>query len=174
MKCLSCFLKPFNKQESGDIPSMQKASDKLKLAAILATATLVTGCISAKTQPVEEIAPAEPIAVVEAPPVVEAVETGPVVAEELTSWTVVEGNNLWGIASEEEVYNVPEKWPLIYKENLDKIMDPDLIFPGQVFTIPRNSSASEVDAAINHAKTRGAWTVGPVEPSDKAYLKNAN
>lgn len=69
-------------------------------------------------------------------------------------------------------FTVPEKWPLIYKSNLDQIEDADLIYPGQVLVIPRGSSQSEIDAAINHAKTRGAWAVGPIEASDKEYLKN--
>ncbi len=87
------------------------------------------------------------------------------------SWTVVRGNHLWGIANNNDVYNVPEKWPLIYKANRNKIKDPDLIFPGQVFVIPQNSSQSEVSDAVKHAKSRGAWSVGPIETTDKNYLK---
>lgn len=155
---------------------MQKASDKefsaLKLAAILLAGGLATGCISAKSPPTEEAAAAAAPAPVEE--VVEAavveIEAEP---EALMGWTVVEGNNLWGIACKEEVYNVPQQWPLIYKANLDQIKDADLIYPGQVLAIPRDSSQSEIDAAINHAKTRGAWAVGPIEASDGVYLNNA-
>ena len=154
---------------------MQKASENIllitKLSAVLLAATLATGCISAKSPPTEEAAAAEPAA-----PVVAETAAAPAPAaepEELTSWTVVEGNNLWGIACKEEVYNVPEKWPLIYKANLDQIEDADLIYAGQVLAIPRDSSQSEIDSAINHAKTRGAWAVGPVEASDQEYLKNS-
>ena len=46
----------------------------------------------------------------------------------------------------------------------------DLIYPGQVFDIDRDASSSEIDAAVTHAKTRGAWSVGTVEVSDEAYL----
>ncbi len=150
---------------------MSKASDKinqgLKLTAILAAAALATGCISAKSKPTAPAEPAEPAVVEEAP---EAAPVTEVVEPQLTSWTVVEGNNLWGIACKEEVYNVPEKWPLIYKANLDQIKDADLIYPSQVLDIPRDSSQSEIDSAITHAKTRGAWAVGPVEASDQAYI----
>ena len=153
---------------------MQNASDKLlsglKLIAILAAAALATGCISAKSQPTEEAAAAEPAAGGDS----STADGGTAASSDLlTSWTVVEGNNLWGIACKEEVYNVPEKWPLIYKANLDQIEDADLIYPGQVLAIPRDSSQSEIDAAINHAKTRGAWAVGPIEATDKEYLKNS-
>ncbi len=155
---------------------MQKASEKinsgLKLTAILAAAILVTGCISAKSKPTEEAAAAEPAAAVE-PVAAAAVEPAAAMSDELTSWTVVGGDNLWSIASKEEVYNVPEKWPLIYKANLDQIEDADLIFAGQVLAIPRDSSQSQIDAAINHAKTRGAWALGPIEASDIAYRENS-
>ena len=73
----------------------------------------------------------------------------------------MEGNNLWMISGHEEVYQVPEQWPLIYKANLDQIRDADLIYPGQVLTIPRDMSQSDIDGAIHHAKTRGEWSPGP-------------
>ncbi|HHJ14761.1 MAG TPA: LysM peptidoglycan-binding domain-containing protein [Gammaproteobacteria bacterium] len=83
---------------------------------------------------------------------------------------VVRGDSLWSISGKPDVYNNPYQWPLIYKANRDQIKDADLIYPGQVFTVNRNPSAAEVDAAIEHARTRGAWSIGVVEESDKAYL----
>ncbi len=84
-------------------------------------------------------------------------------------YTVVRGDNLWDISGKDSIYGNPYQWPLIYKANADQIKDADLIYPGQVFEIP-NASASEIDAAIQHAKTRGAWSIGVVEESDKQYL----
>ena len=160
---------------------MRNAPDNLisvfKGLAVIFAGLLLAGCLSAKTAPTEEAPPAEPAPEPAAPvePVVEATpEPAPAPEpepEELTSWTVSAGENLWGIAALEEVYNVPEKWPLIYKSNLDQIEDPDLIFPGQVLDIPRGYSQGEADAAIEHARTRGAWAVGPIEASDLEYLK---
>ncbi len=86
------------------------------------------------------------------------------------SYSVVRGDNLWNISGKDEVYADPYQWPLIYKTNRDKIKDADLIHPGQVLDIDQNASASEIDAAINHAKTRGAWSVGDTEQSDRDYL----
>ena len=147
-------------------------NSKLKLTAILFGAILATGCISAKSKPTEAAAPAAPAVVAEEVVAVESVE---VVEEEVTvepkTWTVVAGDSLWSISSLEEVYNVPEQWPLIYKSNLDQIVDADLIYPGQVLAIPR-AEQDEIDAAIEHARTRGAWEIGPVEATDKAYLLN--
>jgi len=88
----------------------------------------------------------------------------------VSSYSVVRGDNLWSISGKDEVYADPYQWPLIYKTNRDKIKDADLIHPGQVLDVDQNASASEVDAAVNHAKTRGAWSLGDTEQSDRDYL----
>ncbi|MEJ2359833.1 MAG: LysM peptidoglycan-binding domain-containing protein [Gammaproteobacteria bacterium] len=86
------------------------------------------------------------------------------------TYSVVKGDNLWNISAKPGIYNNPYEWPLIYKANSAKIKDADLIYPGQVFNINTNPSSADVAAAVHHAKTRGAWTLGKVEASDKAYL----
>jgi len=88
------------------------------------------------------------------------------------SYTVVRGDTLWGISGSSAGYNDPYQWPLIYRANQDQIDDADLIYPGQNLTIEADPSMSDVDAAIRHAKTRGAWSLGVVEESDKRYLAN--
>ena len=88
----------------------------------------------------------------------------------VSSYSVTRGDNLWSISGKDEVYADPYQWPLIYKTNRDKIKDADLIYPGQVLDIDQNASASEIDAAVNHAKTRGAWSLGDTEQSDSDYL----
>jgi nucleoid-associated protein YgaU len=88
----------------------------------------------------------------------------------MDSYTVVRGDSLWGISARSDIYGNPYQWPLIYKTNRNQIKDADLIYPGQQFDIERNASAMEIDAAINHARTRGAWSLGVVEDSDMAYL----
>ncbi len=85
-------------------------------------------------------------------------------------YQVVSGDNLWDISAKAEVYSNPYQWPLIYKANKDQIKDADLIYPGQNLSIDQGASASEIDAAVNHAKTRGSWSIGVVESSDTDYL----
>jgi nucleoid-associated protein YgaU len=85
-------------------------------------------------------------------------------------YSVVKGDNLWRISAKPNIYNNPFQWPLIYKANSSKIKDADLIYPGQVFAINTSPSSADVAAAVRHAKTRGAWSLGKVEESDKAYL----
>jgi len=96
----------------------------------------------------------------------------PAVADEsmsLGSYLVITGDNLWNIAGRDAVYGNPYQWPLIYKANSGQIKDADLIYAGQTLDIPKASDA-ESAAAIEHAKTRGAWTVGETEASDLDYL----
>ncbi len=95
----------------------------------------------------------------------EPVEESPYIG----GYLVVDGDNLWNIAGQSSVYGNPYQWPLIYKANSDQIEDADLIYPGQYFNIPKAMGA-EADAAIEHAKTRGAWTLGETEASDIQYL----
>jgi nucleoid-associated protein YgaU len=49
------------------------------------------------------------------------------------------GNSLWRIAR--ETYGGGILYTLIYRANRDRIADPDLIYPGQVFTLPPRPSA---------------------------------
>ncbi len=91
-------------------------------------------------------------------------------AGKVSSYSVQGGDNLWNISGKDEVYANPYQWPLIYKTNRSQIKDADLIRPGQVLDIDQNASSAEINAAINHAKTRGAWSVGDVEQSDLDYL----
>ncbi len=85
-------------------------------------------------------------------------------------YEVMAGDNLWNIAGKSDVYADPYRWPLIFKANADQIQDADLIYPGQQLQVDRNPSAAAVDAAVQHARTRGAWSLGVVEESDKAFL----
>jgi len=57
-----------------------------------------------------------------------------------TQWRVFRGESLWRIASYPEVYGTGTQWPRIYRANRDQIRDPNLIFPNQVFVIPRDDN----------------------------------
>jgi nucleoid-associated protein YgaU len=88
----------------------------------------------------------------------------------VSTYKVISGDSLWRISGKDQIYGNPYQWPLIYKANRDQIKDADLIYPGQELSIQMNPSQADIDAAVNHAKTRGAWEVGVTEESDKAYL----
>jgi LysM repeat protein len=75
-------------------------------------------------------------------------------------YTVMRGDTLWGISGRTPIYDNPFMWPLIYKANRDQIRDPDLIYPSQVFAIPRDYSQEEANSAVRRAHTRGPWRLG--------------
>lgn len=50
------------------------------------------------------------------------------------TYTVKKGDTLWAIAS--KYYGSGAQYTKIYNANTDKISNPNLIYPGQVFTIP--------------------------------------
>lgn len=88
----------------------------------------------------------------------------------LDIYTVSKGDSLWAISAKNDVYADPYQWPLIYKSNSDSIKDADLIFPGQVLAINTSPSPGDVQAAISHARNRGAWSIGIGEGSDREFL----
>ncbi len=59
-----------------------------------------------------------------------------VVIPKEVNYTVVKGDCLWCIAQKTKFYGNGFAWPMIYKANRDKIRNPNLIYPKQVFSIP--------------------------------------
>jgi nucleoid-associated protein YgaU len=57
------------------------------------------------------------------------------------TYTVKSGDSLSRIAKSQ--YGDASKWKRIYEANKDKIKNPDLIYPGQEFTIPDAPSDTE-------------------------------
>ena len=146
-----------------------KHTDTLKALLLVAAAATISACATQQKEPVKEASKAE----APAPEPVAAPAPTPApapAAAAMGSYEVARGDNLWNIAGQSRVYGNPYQWPLIYKANSSKIKDADLIYPGQNFDINRAATVAEIDAAVNHAKTRGAWSIGAVEASDKAYL----
>lgn len=102
-----------------------------------------TGTVAAEpaTSPGSGVAPAAPEQVAGG---IAPVPTAPAGAEEpatdiaspvrLGLVTVQPGNTLWGIASDR--YGQGVLYVRLFEANRDRIRDPDLIYPGQVFTLP--------------------------------------
>src|SRR5439155_9767553 len=52
------------------------------------------------------------------------------------TYTVQPGNNLWQISR--RAYGVGTRYLIIYSANLSQIRDPERIYPGQVFKLPKS------------------------------------
>jgi nucleoid-associated protein YgaU len=62
------------------------------------------------------------------------------------SYTVVKDDFLIKISSMQRIYGSEDHWRRIYRANRDKISDPNLIFPDQIFLIPRGNPESHTVA----------------------------
>lgn len=68
--------------------------------------------------------------------------------QQVATHTVVRGDTLWDLA--QRYYDNPWDWRRIYEANQDKIRDPNLIYPDQVFAIP-GRAAEVTDVAVEAA-----------------------
>lgn len=58
-----------------------------------------------------------------------------VVIPRIDTRQIVRGDNLWRIS--EATYGFGQRYTVIFGANRDKIRDPDLIYPGQIFVLPK-------------------------------------
>ena len=153
------------------------------LMILAATGIFATGCVTAKqaSQAASEGTQATPApattatataTVTPAPATTTTTAVTPA-PQGIVGYVVQKGDHLWGISAKPAVYGDPYQWPLLYKRNRDEIYDPDLIYPGQVLHIERDLSQTQINIAVNHAKTRGAWVLGEIEATDIQYLRKA-
>lgn len=82
---------------------------------------------------------------------------------------IVKGDSLWDILAKSDVYGTPYQWPLIYKNNHNKIKDVDLIYPGQQLAIDSNATEEIFSVAVLHAKLRDSWSLNSKSVSDSKY-----
>lgn len=140
--------------------------------------TAIDSANQAKDQANEELAAwreeQEAAQAKKAEPVSQSVANGTLTAApdaDRGTYRVGRGDSLWDIAAADAIYGDPFAWPLIYKHNSGKIDDADLIYPDQELMIRWDVGSAAMDAAVRHAKTRGAWSLGEVEAADSEYLQ---
>ena len=120
-------------------PAAADAAPGVEAAPVDATAAIPDAAPVTETAEAVEIAPAAPAAVADAAAVtveLTAVEPTAVAPAKPApvSVTVQPGYTLWGIAQQN--FGDGVLYVQVFEANKDKIKDPDLIYPGQVFTIP--------------------------------------
>lgn len=80
-----------------------------------------------------------------------------------TSYNVKEGETLWTISAQPQVYADGLLWPLLYQANRDQIKDPRQIFPGQTLSIRRDMTDKDLEDARQKARESDIFPVpGPV------------
>jgi len=94
---------------------------------------------------------------VPAPP--KLVPKQPQKTEPITSYSVGEGETLWTISAQPQVYGDGLLWPLLYQANRDQIKDPRQIFPGQVLSIRRDMSDKDIEDARQRARESDIFPV---------------
>jgi len=74
-------------------------------------------------------------------------------------YTVVKGDHLWGIAGKSQHFGNSFAWPVLYQANRDQIKDPDLIYPNQVFKVPKLTEEEKA----KYEKLRTNYKPAPVQ-----------
>jgi nucleoid-associated protein YgaU len=82
----------------------------------------------------------------------------------VNSYTVGEGETLWTISAQPQVYGDGLLWPLLYQANRDQIKDPRQIFPGQTLSIPRDMTEKELEDARQKARESDIFPVPGAGP----------
>ena len=108
-------------------------------AAAAPAAEVVANAPTATAQVAEVVAntPTTPTAPAAPTPATEVAATAPAAptpTPRVSLITVQPGHTLWHISRER--YGAGEQYVIIYRANRSQIRDPDLIYPGQIFTLP--------------------------------------
>jgi nucleoid-associated protein YgaU len=74
-------------------------------------------------------------------------------------YTVVRGDHLWGISGKPQHFGNSFAWPVLYNANRDQIKNPDLIYPNQVFRVPKLTEEEKA----KYDKLRANYKPAPVQ-----------
>ncbi len=77
----------------------------------------------------------------------------------VSSYIVGEGETLWTISAQPQVYNEGLLWPLLYQANRDQIKDPRQIFPGQALSIRRDMTEKDLEDVRQKARESDIFPV---------------
>lgn len=126
------FETPFKRE----VPNQELAAAQPEAAAATEAVTETTTEVAAEAGTASQAQEPE-VAAVSEPAAAETTAAEPAVAEPAApiTITVQPGLTLWAIAREN--YGDGVLYVQVFEANRDKIKDPDLIYPGQVFTVPQ-------------------------------------
>lgn len=124
---------------------------------VLITAFSMAGCATTSKTQTADASALKPVVASKAP-----VKKTHVKKSAPGTITIEKGQTLWSIAQSGAGFGKACNWPLLYKANKSDVQDPDLIYPGQVLSVPKGVPAVESDNAC-----KAAGTYGPYEPHTK-------
>ena len=114
-----------------DLPGLGAGAHKLRIDATGSAGKVIARAETAFEQPDQIVVAKSGDAVPAASDAPEAAGRG---GDAVNVVQIVRGNTLWAIAR--EVYGNGVLYVRVFDANRDQIRNPDLIYPGQVFTIP--------------------------------------
>ena len=68
-------------------------------------------------------------------------------------YIVQPGDTLWDIASDKKIYGDPFMWPLLYKYNIARVDDPNIIEPQLKLIVKQQPQSVEVEDTLERART---------------------
>ncbi|MCL2643474.1 MAG: LysM peptidoglycan-binding domain-containing protein [Candidatus Bathyarchaeota archaeon] len=91
------------------------------------------------------------------------------VTDETQTYTVVEGDTLWSISV--KYYGNGKLYPTIFEANMDKIRDPNLIYPGQELIIPPKPAVNPSSSTVHRARVEKILPVPRYSQHSNEQLK---
>ncbi len=84
---------------------------------------------------------------------------------------------LWNISAKDQIYGDPFMWPKIWQANAEQIRNPDVIFPGQVLTIPpagpKNDAELRAERLYYRKKRMASTRRAPAERTQQVEQQEA-
>ena len=80
---------------------------------------------------------------------------------ETRSYVVQDGESLWHVAGQQEVYGNSYLWPLVWQANKNKVKQPYQLYKGLRLTIPAHPTVQEVAEALAESKANGEVGMRP-------------
>jgi len=80
---------------------------------------------------------------------------------ETRSYVVQDGESLWHVAGQQEVYGNSYLWPLVWQANKDKVKQPYQLYKGLRLTVPAHPTVQEVAEALAESKANGEVGMRP-------------
>lgn len=80
---------------------------------------------------------------------------------ETRSYVVQDGESLWHVAGQQDVYGNSYLWPLVWQANKDKVKQPYQLYKGLRLIVPAHPTIEEVSEALTFSKNNAPEGMRP-------------